>query len=79
MRNKFKTASILSLIISVLIIFVIVVQTLIDYQNYLKHPEYSAPFWVYQAPEITAYGIPAILGLLLSVMFNRKAINFERY
>jgi heme/copper-type cytochrome/quinol oxidase subunit 2 len=74
MRNKFKTASIISLIISVLIIF-----ALIDYQNYLKHPEYSAPFWVYQAPEITAYGIPAILGLLLSVMFNRKAINFERY
>ncbi|MGC7870607.1 hypothetical protein ACPUYX_03630 [Desulfosporosinus sp. SYSU MS00001] len=72
MKNKFKTASVITLILSISIIAVWVVQTMIAYQNYIKHPELSAPFWAYQIPEVTAYGIPVIVGLILTVMFKRK-------
>ncbi len=78
MNNKFRTASVVSLILSVIIIPVWVVQTLIAYQTYTKHPEYSAPFWAYQIPIFTAYGIPVIVGLILTVMFKMKAISSRR-
>ena len=74
MKPKFRTASFVSLILSILIAAVWVVQTLIAYQDHIKRPEYSAPFWVYQLPELIAYGIPLIIGLVLSVMFSRKQL-----
>lgn len=78
MNNKFKTASVVSSILSISTITVWSVQTIIVYQNYLKHPEYSAPFWAYQIPEVTAYGIPVIVGLILTVVFKRKAMSSQR-
>ena len=78
MKNMFRTASFVSLILSISIVAVWAVQTLIAYQNYTKHPEYSAPFWAYQIPEVTAYGITLIVGLVLTVMFKRKAISSRR-
>ena len=74
MKSKFRTASFVSLILSILIAAVWVVRTLIAYQDHIKRPEYSAPFWVYQLPELIAYGIPLIIGLVLSVMFSRKQL-----
>ncbi|MDA8441605.1 MAG: hypothetical protein M0Z55_04440 [Peptococcaceae bacterium] len=78
MRNKLRTASAISLNLTVLIIAAWVVQTLIAYQTYIKHPEYSAPFWAYQIPIFTAYGIPVIVGLILTVLFKTKAISSRR-
>jgi len=78
MKNKLRTASVISLILSISIIMVWVVQTLIAYQNYIKHPEYSAPFWAYQIPGVTIYAIPVIAGLILTVMFKKKAISSRR-
>jgi len=78
MKNIFRTASFVSLILSVSVVAVWAVQTLIAYLNYIKHPEYSAPFWAYQIPEVTVYGITLIVGLVLTVMFKRKAISSRR-
>jgi hypothetical protein len=48
--------------------------TLIDYQNYLKHPEYSTPFSVNLMFKIVTYGIPTIAGLVLSFIFKKKQL-----
>lgn len=76
MRNKYKIASVLLFYFSMLMIIVIAIYLLIDYQNYLKHPEYSAPFSVSLILIYAAYGIPIIIGLVLSKIFKKKAIRY---
>ena len=75
MKNKYKTVSILFICFSVLMIVIMALNTLIDYQNYLQHPEYSAPFSVNLILKSVTYGIPIIIGLVLSFIFKRKAIK----
>ncbi|GFZ33173.1 hypothetical protein CSC2_36990 [Clostridium zeae] len=75
MKNKYKTASVLFIYFSILLIITMLTTTLLEYQNYLQHPEYSTPFSVNLMIKSVTYGIPAIVGLVLSVIFNKKAIR----
>lgn len=73
MTNKFRNLSILLLSISILLTVIMLVDTAITYNNYLKHPEWSAPFSVFFLGNIIIYGIPIILGLALSFLFKTKS------
>ena len=75
MKNKYKIASIILFCFSVLMIAIMVVHTFIDYQDYLQHPEYSAPFSVNLIFKSVIYGIPIIIGFVLSVIFKKNAIK----
>jgi len=44
-----------------------------DYQYYLQHPEFSAPFSVYLIIRGSTYGIAAIFGFMLSIIFKNKS------
>ncbi|RDI42169.1 hypothetical protein DFR59_1058 [Falsibacillus pallidus] len=72
MRNKHKAASILFLSLSVLLIFVMIANAIIDYQHYLHHPEYSASFSVYFLFKGIAYVISCMGLLVLSFIFAKK-------
>lgn len=73
LKNKYKIASVLLFCFSLIMIGIMVVHSVIDYQNYLQHPEYSAPFSANLIFKGVTYGIPIIVGLVLSVIFKRKA------
>jgi hypothetical protein len=45
----------------------------IDYQNYIKHPEWSAPFSTHLIAIGIIYGIPVIVLLVIGLIFNIKA------
>ncbi|MDQ7096722.1 hypothetical protein REC12_24315 [Desulfosporosinus sp. PR] len=77
MKNMFRIASFVCLIFSISITVVWAVQTRIAYQDYIKHPEYSAPFWAYRLPEFIAYSISLIVGLVLTAVFKR--ISSRKY
>lgn len=73
MTNKFRISAILLLCVSILLTVIMIVDTVITYNNYLQHPEWSAPFSVFFLSNIIIYGIPVLLGLALSFIFNIKA------
>jgi hypothetical protein len=73
MTNKFRISSILLLSVSILLTVIMLVDTAITYNNYLQHPEWSAPFSVFFLSNIITYGIPVLLGLALSLIFKIKA------
>lgn len=73
MKSRYKIASSLLLFFSVIMIVIMVVHSMIDYQDYLQHPEYSAPFSVNLIFKSVTYGIPIIIGLVLSAIFKSKA------
>ena len=75
MKNKYKIASSVFLCFSIIMLSIMTAHTLIDYQHYLQHPEYSAPFSVNLIFKCVAYGIPIIIGLVLSVILKSKAIK----
>ncbi|WP_035668159.1 hypothetical protein, partial [Halalkalibacter akibai] len=50
-----------------------IVDLIIGYNDYLQHPEWSAPFSVFLISTIVTYGIPILLGLILSIIFKIKA------
>jgi len=75
MKNKYKIVSFLLFCFSVLMIVIMVVHSIIDYGNYLQHPEYSAPFSVNLIGKSVIYGIPVVVGLVLSVIFKRVAVK----
>jgi len=69
MKNKYKVPSILLFYLSVILIVVMVIHSVNDYQVYLQHPEYSAPYSAYLVMNSIIYGIPSILGWILSFIF----------
>ncbi|HEY5563215.1 MAG TPA: hypothetical protein VIK72_15960 [Clostridiaceae bacterium] len=73
MKNNYKIASFLSLFISIILVIIMVVNSMIDYQVYLQHPEYSAPFSANLMLKSVTYGIPIIIGLVLSFIFRSKS------
>lgn len=79
MVNKFRISSILLLCISIFLIVIMILDTAITYNNYLQHPEWSAPFSVFLLRNIIIYGVPALIGVGLSFIFKIKAkkILFE--
>jgi len=74
-KNRYKTISVLLFCISILLVLIMVAHSLIDYQNYLQHPEYSSPFSVNLIFKSIIYGIPIIVGFVLSVMIKRKSVE----
>lgn len=76
MKNKYKIASVLLFWFSMIMTVIMVIYILIDYQNYLKHPEYSAPFSVNLILIGTTYGIPIIIGFVVSIIFKKKAVKY---
>ncbi|WP_411682913.1 hypothetical protein [Clostridium thailandense] len=72
MKNSYRIISVLFFYFSVLIIVLMVAHSIIDYHNYLKHPEYSAPFYVNLIFISVAYSIPIIMGFLLSAILKKK-------
>ncbi len=73
MKNKFKIVVNLILSLSVILIVVLVVDTALDYQNYLQHPEFSAPFSAYLILNSILYGIPIMILLVVYFIFRKKA------
>ena len=73
MKNKYKLASILLFCLSVILIVIMVIRSVIDYRIYLQHPEYSAPFSAYLTVNSVTYGIPIIVGLVLSYILKNKS------
>jgi len=73
MANKLRISSIFLLCVSILLTVIMTIDTAITYNNYLQHPEWSAPFSAFFLRNIIIYGIPALLGLVLSFIFKFKA------
>ncbi|MDF2883944.1 MAG: hypothetical protein K0R54_4509 [Clostridiaceae bacterium] len=76
MKNKYKIASVLLFWFSMIMTVIMAIYILIDYQNYLKHPEYSAPFSVNLILIGITYGIPIIIGFVVSIIFKKKAVKY---
>lgn len=75
MKNKYKTASKALFYFSIVIIVIMVVHSIIEYQHYLQHPEYSAPFSMYMIFKFITYGIPISVVFMLSFIFKGKVIK----
>ncbi|GFP75482.1 hypothetical protein [Clostridium fungisolvens] len=75
MKNKYKTASVLFSCFSVFLIIAMLTTTLIDYQNFLQHPEYSTPFSLNLVFKSVTYGVPTVASLVLSFIFKKKQLD----
>ncbi|WHY84671.1 hypothetical protein QNH39_18715 [Neobacillus novalis] len=73
MANKFKIASNSFLTLSVFLIVIMLIKIYIDYQNYIKHPEWSAPFSTHLIATGIIYGVPVIVSLVIGLIFKIKA------
>lgn len=73
MKNKYRIAFIILLSIAIILSVIMIIDTLITYNNYLQHPEWSAPFSVFLLENFITYGIPVILALVLSFFLKIKA------
>jgi hypothetical protein len=74
MNNKFKITSIFLFSVSILLVVRMVIDTVNAHQYYYQHPfENSAPFSLYVLPKVVSCIIPAILGLILGLVFRKKA------
>lgn len=58
--------------LSVLMLIIMVVALNINHQNYIRHPEYSAPFSVYIIFNGIVFGIPTVISFVLFVIFRIK-------
>jgi len=72
MKNKYKITSVLSFCFAVILLVIMIIHSMIDYNDYLQHPEYSAPFSVNLLIKGITYGIPTIISFILSIVFNYK-------
>lgn len=72
MKNKYKILSNILFYFSAIIILILIVRLVDDYQSYLKHPEYSAPYSVYLMSNSIIYVTLAILSIVLSVIYRNK-------
>ncbi|WP_059170766.1 hypothetical protein [Bacillus sp. FJAT-27445] len=71
--SKFKIASNSFFALLILLIVTMLFKIYFDYQNYIKHPEWSAPFSAHLITTGVTYGVPVIVALVLAVYFNTKA------
>lgn len=55
------------------LLVIMIIHSVIDYKDYLQHPEYSAPFSVNLLIKGITYGIPTIIIFILSIVFKNKA------
>jgi hypothetical protein len=70
--NKFKIASNSFLALLVLLIAIMLIKIYIEYQNFIKHPEWSAPFSAHLITICVTYGFPVIVTLVLFLIFKTK-------
>lgn len=75
MKNKYKIVSKGLFYCSIIMMIIIVIHLVIEYQHYLQHPEYSAPFLVYIGFKIITYAISIVVGFALSFIFKYKGIR----
>lgn len=75
MKNKYKIVSKGLFYCSIIMMIIIVIHLIIEYQQYLQHPEYSAPFLVYIGFKIITYAIYIVVGFALSFIFKYKGIS----
>lgn len=73
MKNKYKITSVLLFCFAVILLVIMIAHSVIDYKDYLQHPEYSAPFSVNLLIKGITYGIPTIISFILSIVFKNKA------
>ena len=71
--KKYKDISTAFLFFSIIVIIAMGVHLYFDYQEYLNHPEWSAPFTVTILVRSVLYAPPIGLGFFLSYLFSRKA------
>ncbi|KQL54439.1 hypothetical protein AN964_13670 [Heyndrickxia shackletonii] len=72
MVNKYKIASNLFFTLSVLLIVIMLLKSYIEYQNFVKHPEWSAPFSTHLLVLVVTYLFPIIIALILAYIFKYK-------
>lgn len=70
--NKYKIASNLFFTLSVLLIVIMLLKSYIEYQNFVKHPEWSAPFSTHLLVLVVTYLFPIIIALILAYIFKYK-------
>lgn len=73
MKNRYKIISTLLFWSAVILLVIMIIHSVIDYKDYLQHPEYSAPFSVNLLIKGITYGIPIIISFILSIVFKNKA------
>lgn len=73
--GKFKIASNSFLSLSVLLVVIMLIKIYIDYQNFIKQPEWSAPFSAYLATTVLIYGVPSIVSLVIALFFKQRVVN----
>ncbi|ETI67094.1 hypothetical protein [Neobacillus vireti] len=73
MANKFKFASNSLFALLVLMVAIMLIKIYIDYQNFIKHPEWSAPFSAHLITICVTYGVPLIVALVFFLIFKNKA------
>lgn len=76
MKNIYKIVSNLFFCFSVLTVVIMLIHSVIDYQDYLQHPEYSAPFSVNLLVKGVTYSIPIIVGFVLYSIFKGKSNRY---
>ena len=70
--GKLKIASNSFLTPSALLVVIMLIKVYIDYQNFIKHPEWSAPFSAYLATTVLIYGVPSIVSLVIALFLKKK-------
>ncbi|MDD4796901.1 MAG: hypothetical protein PHO66_03945 [Eubacteriales bacterium] len=72
MKKSRNTAAVVALCCAALSVLALGVHLLVQYPHYLRHPEYSAPFWVYALGGIVTCGAVALAGVVLFAVLWRK-------
>jgi hypothetical protein len=73
--DKFKIASNSFLTLSALLVVIMFIKIYIDYQNFINHPEWSAPFSAYLATTVLIYGVPSIVSLVIALFLKQRVVN----
>lgn len=76
LKKIYKIVSNLFFCFSVLTVVIMLIHSVIDYQDYLQHPEYSAPFSVNLLVKGVTYSIPIIVGFVLYSIFKGKSNRY---
>jgi hypothetical protein len=71
--SKFKITSNSFLTLSALLVVIMLIKIYLDYQKFINHPEWSAPFSAYLITTGLILGVPTIVSLVLALFFKKKA------
>ncbi|MGE8205573.1 hypothetical protein ACQKP0_13530 [Heyndrickxia sp. NPDC080065] len=72
MASKSKIVSNSFFTFSVLLLFIMLLKSYIDYQNFIKHPEWSAPLSTHLLVTGITFCIPVFVALVLAIIFRYK-------